>query len=96
MLRCSPDLQFKEASITNRTHKQIRLVTSLFVCGGKRAKRKARRREGRRNIHSGQLVDVEVILNDAEALGILGGRGVTSATSHYRRWISQVCSGWSY
>lgn len=86
MLRCSPDLQFKEASITNRTHKQIKPVTSLFVCGGKRAKRKETRgRGGRRKIHSGQLVDVGMIVNDVEALGILGGRGVTSATSHYRR-----------
>lgn len=93
MLRCSPDFQFKEASITNRTHKQIKLVTILFVCGGKHAKWKAGRREGRRKIHSGQLVDVGVIVNDAEALAILGGRGVTSATSHYSRWISQVCSG---
>lgn len=93
MQHCSPDFQFKEASITNRTHKQIKLVTIVFVCGGKHAKWKARRRERRRKIHSSQLVDVGVIVNDVEAFGILGGRGVTSAASHYRRWISQVCSG---
>lgn len=44
----------------------------------------------------GQLVDVGMIVNDTVSLVIMSGRGVTSAASHYLRWISQVCSGWCY
>ena len=42
------------------------------------SKRKETRRREVKEKHSNQLVDVEVIVNDTEALGILGGRGVTS------------------